>query len=76
MLEETLEPDATPQVDLATGASVLDLAGNESTDAPTGRHRSERRHLADLHDLALWRFRTQTKTSTEKVSSELTNGVR
>ncbi len=32
MLEETLEPDATPQVDLATGASVLDLAGNESTD--------------------------------------------
>ena len=33
LLEETLEPDATPQVDLATGASILDLAGNESTDA-------------------------------------------
>ena len=32
MLEETLDPDATPQVDLATGASILDLAGNESTD--------------------------------------------
>ena len=32
MLEETLEPDATPMVDLATGASILDLAGNESTD--------------------------------------------
>ena len=32
MIEETLEPDATPQVDLATGASILDLAGNESTD--------------------------------------------
>ena len=32
MLEETLEPDETPMVDLATGASILDLAGNESTD--------------------------------------------
>ncbi len=32
MLEETLEPDSTPEVDLATGASILDLAGNESTD--------------------------------------------
>ena len=32
MLEEVLEPDATPRVDLATGASILDLAGNEATD--------------------------------------------
>ncbi len=32
MLEETLPPDATPEVDLATGSSILDLAGNESTD--------------------------------------------
>ena len=32
MLEEELAPDATPSVDLATGASILDLAGNESTD--------------------------------------------
>ena len=31
MLEEELEPDATPSVDLATDASILDLAGNEST---------------------------------------------
>ena len=38
LLEETLEPDATPQVDLATGASVLDLAGNESTAPPIERH--------------------------------------
>ncbi len=32
MLEEMLEPDETPMVDLATGASILDLAGNEATD--------------------------------------------
>ena len=32
LLEGTLEPDSTPEVDLATGASVQDLAGNESTD--------------------------------------------
>ena len=32
MLEETLAPDSTPQVDLASGASIADLAGNEATD--------------------------------------------
>ena len=32
MLDEELAPDATPSIDLATGASILDLAGNESTD--------------------------------------------
>jgi hypothetical protein len=32
LLEETLAPDATPKVDLATGASIMDLAGNEATD--------------------------------------------
>ena len=31
LLEETLAPDASPEVNLATGQSVLDLAGNEST---------------------------------------------
>ena len=31
MLEETLAPDSTPEVDLASGSSVLDLAGNEAT---------------------------------------------
>ncbi len=32
LLEEELAPDATPSVDLASGQSVADLAGNESTD--------------------------------------------
>ena len=32
LLEEELAPDATPSVDLASGQSVSDLAGNESTD--------------------------------------------
>ena len=32
MLEDTLAPNATPSVDLATGQSISDLAGNESTD--------------------------------------------
>ena len=31
LLEETLEPDETPHVELAAGKSVVDLAGNEST---------------------------------------------
>ena len=31
LLEEDLEPDATPNVELATGQSVIDLAGNEAT---------------------------------------------
>jgi len=32
LIEEELPPDATPQVDLATGQSISDRAGNESTD--------------------------------------------
>ena len=32
LLEEELAPDATPQVALASGQSIADLAGNESTD--------------------------------------------
>ena len=32
LLEEELAPDSTPSVDLASGQSVADLAGNESTD--------------------------------------------
>ncbi len=32
LLEEELAPDATPSVDLASGQSIADLAGNESTD--------------------------------------------
>ena len=32
MIDEMLDADATPSVDLATGASIMDLAGNESTD--------------------------------------------
>ena len=32
MLEETLAPNATPSVDLASGQSISDLAGNESTE--------------------------------------------
>ncbi len=32
LLEEELAPDSTPSVDLASGQSVSDLAGNESTD--------------------------------------------
>ena len=31
LLEETLEPNETPHVELAAGKSVVDLAGNEST---------------------------------------------
>ncbi len=31
LLEEELAPDATPSVDLASGQSIADLAGNEST---------------------------------------------
>ena len=32
LIEEVLEPDATPKVDLAGGQSIADRAGNESTD--------------------------------------------
>ena len=31
-LEEEMAPDETPSVDLASGSSILDLAGNESTE--------------------------------------------
>ena len=60
-LEEQLAPNATPSVDLASGQSISDLAGNESTERRLDGIELKRRHLADVRDRAERRFRPQRR---------------